>query len=162
MRVWPDHWDRLRGGDACPMCAEGRPELAHGRNARIQSGRVSDAYLARNDVGQRGYAVVIWRGRHVAEPTELTADEAARYFAEVLAVSRALEAHYKPAKMNLMMLGNTVPHLHTHVIPRYITDDSPGIPPRFMREFPPAKEPLLPEAEYEADVRALRELTSRP
>lgn len=140
------------------MCAEGRPELAHGRNARIRAGEVSDAYLVRNDVGQRGYAVVIWRGRHVAEPTELTVDEASAYFADVLVVSRGLEAHYRPAKINLMMLGNTVPHLHTHVIPRYVTDDSPGIPPRFMREFPPRDEPPLPEAEYEADVSTLREL----
>lgn len=137
------------------MCAEGRPELVHGRNALIRSGEVSDAYLVGKDVGQRGYAVVIWRGRHVAEPTELTPDEASVYFAEVLVVSRALEAHYRPAKMNLMMLGNTVPHLHTHVIPRYISDDSPGIPPRFMRQFP-RDEPPLPAAEYESDLSALR------
>lgn len=140
------------------MCAEGRPELAHGRNARIRAGRVSDAYLVRNDVGQRGYAVVIWRGRHVSEPTELSPEDAAQYFAEVLAVSRALETHYRPAKMNLMILGNTVPHLHTHVIPRYVTDDSPGIPPRFMRDLPSAHEPTLPEADYTADLDALRRL----
>lgn len=162
MRIWPDDWERKRDGQGCPMCAEGRPELAHGRNARIQTGQVSDAYLVRNDVGQRGYSVVIWRGRHVSEPTELAPQESAQYFAEVLTVARALEAHYRPAKMNLMMLGNTVPHLHTHVIPRYVTDDSPGIPPRFMREFPPAAEPPLPEADYEADIRALRQLLQRP
>lgn len=160
MRTWPKDWERKRGGDGCPMCAEGRPELSHGRNARIQQGVVSDAYLARNDVGQRGYSIVVWRGRHVAEPTELGLEEAVQYLAEVLAVSRALEAHYQPAKMNLMMLGNTVPHLHTHVIPRYVTDDSPGIPPRFMRVFPPADEPPIPEAEYDADVRALRDRLS--
>lgn len=142
------------------MCVEGRPDVVHG-NSRIQEGRVSDAYLLSHDVGQRGYAVVIWRGRHVAEPTELSEEDAAQYFTEVLAVSRALEAHYRPAKMNLMMLGNTVPHLHTHVIPRYVTDDSPGVPPRFMRVFPRGEEPSLPEAEYRADVEALRQLLSR-
>ena len=55
------------------MCDQGRPEeTPHG--ARIFAGEVSDAYLQREDV-QRGYTVVIWRGRHVAEPTELSANE---------------------------------------------------------------------------------------
>ena len=47
--------------------------------ARIFAGEVSDAYLNRNDI-QRGYTIVTWRGRHVAEPTELEPDEAAAYW----------------------------------------------------------------------------------
>jgi hypothetical protein len=34
---------------------------------------------------QRGYTLVIWRGRHVAEPTELTDSEAQGYWLEVCA-----------------------------------------------------------------------------
>ena len=30
--------------------------------------------------------------------------------------------------MNLMTLGNWVPHLHTHVVPRYLDDPAPGGP----------------------------------
>jgi len=41
--------------------------------------------------------------------------------------------NYTPAKLNLMTLGNELPHLHTHVVPRYVDDGEPGAPPRFMR-----------------------------
>jgi hypothetical protein len=51
------------------MCAKGRPD-DDGFGVRIQAAKYSDAYLQRADM-QRGYTVVIWRGRHVAEPTSL-------------------------------------------------------------------------------------------
>jgi diadenosine tetraphosphate (Ap4A) HIT family hydrolase len=41
---------------------------------------------------------------------------------EVLAVGRAVQARFHPVKMNYMTLGNTVPHLHTHIVPRYPND----------------------------------------
>lgn len=138
------------------MCAGGRAETAHG-SSRIFAGRLSDAYLVRSDLGQRGYTVVIWRGRHVSDPTELNADEAAGYFEEVLRVGRAIERHYRPIKMNFEMLGNSLPHLHTHVVPRYLDDGEPGHPAHFMRaDMTDAS--LLPEQAYTRDVEALREL----
>jgi predicted kinase/diadenosine tetraphosphate (Ap4A) HIT family hydrolase len=158
-REWPADWsERVRGKD-CAMCADGRAEVAHG-SSRIFAGLVSDAYLVRNDVGQRGYSVVIWRGRHVSDPTELSADEARDYFDEVLRVGRAVERQYKPIKMNFEMLGNSLPHLHTHVIPRYLEDGEPGHPPHFMR-IDLKDEPKIPEAEYASDLAALRALFSR-
>ena len=154
MREWPADWkERVRGKD-CAMCADGRKEVAHG-SSRVFTGRVSDAYLVRNDVGQRGYCVVIWRGRHVSDPTELSADEARDYFNEVLRVGRAIERQYKPIKMNFEMLGNSLPHLHTHVIPRYLDDGEPGQPSHFMRIAQP-DEAKTPEAEYARDLAALR------
>ena len=153
-RTWDADWEARRSGRACPMCAEGRPDESHG-NSRIFAGGVADAYLVRDDVGQPGYTIVIWRGPHVADPTELSDDDAARYFAEVLVVARALEAHYRPAKLNLEMLGNSVPHLHTHVIPRYVTDDSPGQPASLMR-LPETRRPPIARATFERDVAALR------
>ena len=134
------------------MCAEGRPdETAWGD--RIFAGEVSDAYLQRADV-QRGYTIVIWRGRHVAEPTELSDDEAARYWLELLRVGRTLEAHLGPVKVNYELLGNSLPHLHTHVMPRYADDPRPGWP----FPFPDGEPPPHPEAELRADAEALRRL----
>lgn len=159
-RQWPDDWsERVRGKD-CPMCAEGRPEIGHGGAARVFAGRFSDAYLVRSDVGQRGYCVVIWRGRHLADPTELSADEASGYFGEALRVGRALEKQYKPIKMNFEMLGNSLPHLHTHVIPRYLDDGEPGHPAHFMRTDL-KDEPRIPDDEYARDLDALRELLNQ-
>jgi diadenosine tetraphosphate (Ap4A) HIT family hydrolase len=147
---WPQSFYELRRGEGCPMCAEGRPEETR-FGARIYAGEVSDAYLQRAGI-QRGYTIVIWRGPHVAEPTELPADEAARYWLEVLRVARALETHLRPVKTNYDVLGNQLPHLHTHVIPRYADDPRPGWP----FPFPDDEPPPIPEDAFRADVDALR------
>ena len=138
------------------MCGEGRPEDS-GFGVRVLAGRFSDAYLQRVDVGQNGYTIVIWRGRHVADPTELSQDEARTYFDEVLRVARAIEAHYRPIKMNFEMLGNALPHLHTHVVPRYLDDGAPGNPPRFMKQTE-AEHGKLSEEAVQRDAAALRKL----
>ena len=132
------------------MCEQGRPEgTEHG--ARIFAGEVSDAYLQRVDI-QRGYTVAIWRGRHVAEPTELEPEEAAAYWLEVLRVGRALEECLQPVKLNYDLLGNSLPHLHTHVVPRYADDPRPGWP----FPFPEEDRPPIEEEAFRADVEALR------
>lgn len=131
------------------MCGSGRPaETPYG--IRIKAGVHSDAYLQREGA-VRGYSLVIWRGRHVAEPTELDWDEAAGYWREVLDVARALEEYYQPVKINLEMLGNTVPHLHTHVRPRYLDDPAPFGPlPHGAGHI------VFPEEQLRADAGALQ------
>jgi diadenosine tetraphosphate (Ap4A) HIT family hydrolase len=147
---WPESFYELRRGEGCPMCGQGRPEETP-YGARIFAGEVSDAYLQRQDV-QRGYTVVVWRGRHVAEPTELSAEEAAQYWLEVLEVGRRLERHLEPVKMNYDVLGNSLPHLHTHVLPRYADDPKPGWP----FPFPEGEPRQIDEDEFRRDVEALR------
>jgi diadenosine tetraphosphate (Ap4A) HIT family hydrolase len=150
---WPKNWAELTLGIGCEMCEGGRPE-ANRYGIRILRGRYSDAYLQRADV-QRGYTLVIWRGRHVNEPTELDEAQAAGYWAEVLAVARALIRVYAPLKMNYETLGNSVPHLHTHLLPRFIDDPRPGQPFPLTAEQPDQHIPeprLLAEA---AELRAL-------
>src|SRR3954452_9522634 len=108
------------------MCEQGRPEETQ-YGARFFAGDVADAYLQRAEV-QRGYTVVIWRGRHVTEPTELNETESRDYGNDVLTVPRALVAYYRPLKMNYDTLGNSLPHLHTHLVPRVRVDPAPGRP----------------------------------
>lgn len=94
---------------------------------RVFDGARSDAYLGRYHV-RPGYACVIWKGRHVAEPTELSREEAAGFWSEVAIVSNVVEARYEPAKMNWLHLGNGVPHLHVHLVPRPWDDPRAGAP----------------------------------
>ena len=158
-RTWDVDWDERKAGKGCPMCAEGRPDETYG-NARIFAGRVSDAYLVRGDIGQPGYTIVIWRGGHIADITELSDADATTYLRELLKVARALEAHYRPAKLNFEMLGNTVPHLHTHVVPRYVTDDSPGQPAKGLMQPDPHRKPVADDV-FHRDVARLRVALSR-
>jgi diadenosine tetraphosphate (Ap4A) HIT family hydrolase len=135
------------------MCENGRPD-ADRYGIRIMKGRYSDAYLQRADV-QRGYTLVIWRGRHVNEPTELDEAEAAGYWAEVLAVARALIQVYQPMKMNYETLGNSMPHLHTHLLPRFPADPRPGQPFPLTAQQPDRQ---IPESRLAAEAAELRAL----
>jgi len=152
MAEWPQNWDDLTRGIGCEMCASERPD-ADRYGIRIHAGRYTDAYLQRADV-QRGYTVVIWHGRHITEPTELDETEAAGYWAEVLTVARALIAKYQPLKMNYETLGNSLPHLHTHLIPRYTADPRPGQPFPLSAQQHDAE---IPGAQLQADAESLRE-----
>jgi diadenosine tetraphosphate (Ap4A) HIT family hydrolase len=149
---WPASFYALRRGEGCGFCAEGRPDETPW-GARVFAGEVTDAYLQRADV-QRGYTVVVWRGRHVAEPTELEPEEAAAFWLELVLVGRVLERRFAPVKMNYEVLGNTLPHLHAHVLPRYADDPRPGWP----FPFPEDERPPQDEAVFRADVEALRAL----
>ena len=149
---WPESFYEMRRGVNCFMCAEGRPE-ENPIGLRIFAGQVSDAYLRKVDI-QRGLTIQIWRGPHVAEPTELDPADATAYWLEVLRVAAALETYLKPVKMNYNLLGNSGPHLHTHLVPRYADDPRPGWP----FPFPEQEPPLRDEESYRSDVEALRAL----
>src|SRR5262245_9318426 len=122
---WPDDWDARMDGSACPMCDEGRPdETAHG--VRVFEGRDLDAYVAKRGA-QPGYVVAIWRGRHVTDVIDLEPVERAGYWDEVALVADAMRQHFQPRKVNYEVLGNFVPHVHTHITCRYAEGDAaPG------------------------------------
>jgi diadenosine tetraphosphate (Ap4A) HIT family hydrolase len=151
---WPETFYEFKAGRGCPICEEGRPDITNA-GVRFFAGEVCDAYLVRADI-QRGLAMAVWRGRHVAEPTELTDTEAATYGREVLRVGRALERALQPVKLNYDLLGNSVPHLHTHIVPRYAEDPRPGWP----FPFPAPDPPPMPEDRLLADVKALKAVLS--
>ncbi len=68
-----------------------------------------------------GFARVIWND-HIREMTDLAAGDQQRLLQTVLAVERAQRDVLAPAKVNLASLGNVTPHLHWHVIPRFVDD----------------------------------------
>ncbi len=97
----------------CPLC-QARDERVLWRNALLRVILVADGdYPA--------FCRVIWNA-HVREMSDL--DDAGRGHCMnvVLAVERALRASLSPDKINLASLGNQVPHLHWHVIPRFADD----------------------------------------
>ena len=74
-----------------------------------------------DDPDYPGFCRVIWAG-HIKEMTDLTAAERRHLMEVVFAVEDAVRATLAPDKINLASLGNVVPHLHWHVIPRYRSD----------------------------------------
>ena len=59
---------------------------------------------------------------HVREMTDLPAGDRQALMRVVFAAESALREVMAPDKVNLASLGNVVPHLHWHVIPRFADD----------------------------------------
>ena len=68
-----------------------------------------------------GFTRVIWQA-HIAEMTGLSSHGRDLLMRAVYIVEQAQQEVLKPDKINLASLGNMVPHLHWHVIPRWRED----------------------------------------
>jgi diadenosine tetraphosphate (Ap4A) HIT family hydrolase len=100
------------------------------------------------DVDYPGFCRVILNA-HMREMTDLPRADCIRLMDAVFAVEAALRELLEPDKVNLASLGNQVPHLHWHVIPRFRDDlhfpnpvwGTPGagrareLPPRFREHM---------------------------
>ena len=167
-RSWPDDWNDRMAGRGCPLCAA----LGQGDNdycVHVFTGEFAEVNLERR-TRLPGYCIVVWRHGHVAEPTDLDPRQACGYWQDVLAVGRAVRAQFDPVKMNYLTLGNTVPHLHTHVVPRYRDDPAPGGPIEWAQIFPgpgarrrtapPGGQPPRPASELSSGYSAGRTATA--
>lgn len=123
---WPADWDELYSGERCPLC-EGVRDRDNDHALLVALGEWSDAWIDRQS-GVLGYCVVIWTRGHAVELGDLDAADLAGFWEEVAAVGRAVTAAFSPKKINYQVLGNGLPHLHTHVVPRYDDDPAPGGP----------------------------------
>jgi len=74
-----------------------------------------------DDANYPGFCRVIWNA-HAKEMSDLTAGERLAMMDAVNQVELAQRAVLQPDKINLASLGNVVPHLHWHVIPRFADD----------------------------------------
>lgn len=97
----------------CPLC-QPTDEILLWQDGRCRVILVPDAQYA-------GYCRVVWSA-HVKEMTDLAPADRQHVMAVVLAVEEALRELLQPAKINLASLGNMVPHVHWHVIPRFADD----------------------------------------
>jgi diadenosine tetraphosphate (Ap4A) HIT family hydrolase len=122
-----EKWDALVRGEGCPLCAEIRSnEPANAWGYTIADLRVSRLRLQPNQY-VKGYCVLI-SNQHVREPYELNRADQQAFFQDMLDTGQALEIAFGATKMNFQILGNSVPHLHCHLEPRYYGDPAPGRP----------------------------------
>ncbi len=73
------------------------------------------------EAGYPGFCRVVWQA-HVKEMTDLSEDERIHLMEVVFAVESVLREQLDPVKINLASLGNAVPHVHWHIVPRYADD----------------------------------------
>lgn len=84
---------------------------------------LSKAYL-HDDQFFSGWTVVVFQ-RHATELFHLTPTERSRLIEEVTHVAKTLAELYQATKINYELLGNQLPHVHWHVIPRLVDDPDP-------------------------------------
>jgi diadenosine tetraphosphate (Ap4A) HIT family hydrolase len=74
-----------------------------------------------DDADYPGFCRVILQA-HVKEMSDLSAVQQNRLMRVVFGTEAAVRQVMKPDKINLASLGNLTPHLHWHVIPRFVDD----------------------------------------
>lgn len=111
------------------------------------------------DEDHPGFCRVILQ-RHAREMTDLDETERSGLMRIVFAVEQAQRDLLDPDKVNLASLGNMVPHVHWHVIPRFRLD--PHFPNPVWGSRTAGTARPLPENFWERFQRALAEqLTPR-
>ena len=104
----------------CKVCQGSWPKEDH----FIADLGLSKAYLD-EDQFFPGWTVVVFK-RHAAELFHLAPTERIQLMEEVNRIAQIL-AHVSDAKkMNYELLGNQLPHIHWHVIPRLVNDPAPS------------------------------------
>lgn len=118
---WPD----LIAGKGCPFCIP-QPDIDQW-GVKIADLSVSTLVLDRAQT-YRGYSLLKFRARHVTGIEQLTTDEYDAYMRDLKQAATAVFHAVKPDHMNYATLGNVIPHLHYHIIPRWENDPRWGAP----------------------------------
>jgi diadenosine tetraphosphate (Ap4A) HIT family hydrolase len=97
---------------ACELCELDAPAIYRDNKLTV---------IMVDDPNYPGFCRVIWND-HVKEMSDLNPTERLLLNEAVYRVETALREVLAPAKVNVASLGNVVPHLHWHVIPRFADD----------------------------------------
>lgn len=103
----------------CPFCVE--------RNSREIISENNLAYATFDIFAvSKGHCLVITK-RHISNFFETTSDEIEAIFTLVKEVEIILRSKFNPAGFNIGVnindaAGQTIPHVHIHIIPRYLGD----------------------------------------
>jgi diadenosine tetraphosphate (Ap4A) HIT family hydrolase len=113
-----DRWPALVSGTGCPICIRGVP------NDLLLD--VGVAWVtAQPEAPLPGYVCLVAK-RHVVELFDLQPSEGQALWNALTRVARGVQAATGAIKLNYEIHGNTVPHLHVHVYPRFAGDPFEG------------------------------------
>ena len=105
----------------CPICVygeKGPPDTIVIKE--LSYSRIESSMLAAQGL-LWGKCVVICK-KHYIELHEMPPHDLLGYMSDVQKAARALKEVSGAVKINLELHGNTIPHLHTHLFPRYLDD----------------------------------------
>lgn len=118
-------WESLVAGAGCPLDSPRPPKNEYWD--LVAPLAVSSLYLIKNQT-YRGQCQLIFDSRHVARVDQLSRPEWISLASDLFTAQQAIMRVVKADHVNIESLGNVVPHLHWHIIPRYVGDPMWGAP----------------------------------
>jgi len=131
---------------SCKACAKTWPRADH----VIANLGMTRAYL-HDDQFFTGWTVLVLQ-RHATELFHLTPTERMQLMEDVNQVAKALARAYGAKKINYELLGNQLPHIHWHIIPRLANDPAPLEPVWRV----PHEAVLLHDSELQSQIQRIR------
>lgn len=115
-----DEWSEMTDAHSCGMCADMHlDENEH--SLLIASTSATYTRIARNQA-HPGYSLVIYR-EHITDLADLTPEQLFGFWSDVQRAGRAIAATFQPRKIDYLVMGHRMPHLHCHVLPQHADDD---------------------------------------
>ena len=102
----------------CGYCVGGEPLAKFG--IKICDLAVSQLILFKEQ-SHPGRCIVAYKD-HISEIVNITDEERDAYSADVARAAKAIHAAFGPKKVNYGAYGDTVCHLHFHLVPKYEDD----------------------------------------
>jgi diadenosine tetraphosphate (Ap4A) HIT family hydrolase len=142
-----EKWLRKTDPENCPVCnAAPMPE------GMIDLYERKHSWLNAEPVDCLKYTCHVTSKHHGPELFDLTEEELNGLMKDVQIYAQALKQVSHAVKINYEIHGNTQPHLHVHLYPRFVNDPFPGKAIDYNQ-----KRNLYEPGEYEAFVAAMRQ-----
>jgi len=145
-------WEQLAAGVGCPF--DGDRPASNEHWDKVASLSISTLYLHKVQT-YRGYSLLVYDGAHASRLDQLSQGAAAAFMSDLHRAQAAIVSVLEPDHVNVELLGNAVPHLHWHIIPRYRGDPRWG-QPIWMTDEPSMPRAFLPESIRTTLIASLR------
>lgn len=130
----------------CPMCSRWDAD------SDLRIVELDHSYVILNrDQFFPGYTLLFTK-QHFTELFHLDREMRGELMEEVSSVARALHEVFTPDKINYELLGNMVPHMHWHLVPRF---SSEPLWPRPIWAEPHVEKHLAPD-DYRSRIESIR------
>lgn len=138
----------------CPLCNN---EPVWSDHDLIKELKYSSVHASMKAQGRLWGKCVVLCKKHFVELHDMPSKDLIEFMTDVQKTAKALKEVSGAVKINLEQHGNTIPHLHIHLFPRYLDDLYAGKAIDYTKTEP---SPYESKAEYDYFIEQMREKLS--
>lgn len=105
--------------ETCPYCSRGKLLSAFGYLAFKTE---TSLIIVFKEQSKPGRMIIAYRNDHVAELKDLDEKERNAFMKDVADIAKCIDYVYHPDRINYGAYGDTLGHLHFHLVPKYKDD----------------------------------------